>query len=183
MKSQRVMTLQFRNINSLTSSAGGVIQGQLGTDPSVTTAAPFGAVTLFTEWTNVAALFAQVKCVQFEVRIFPTGTDEVKGDVQPMLAVGSSLGDASAPSSYQAVLDNGDSQIYPIYLDTTARGRYHSLRHKGNLQWATTGNPNPSTSIYAGCPGSLGFFGNGFPASTNVATLHICGTYKLRMRV
>jgi len=180
---RQTLMMQFANTLGVTSNGSGIIAGVLQCDPSITYAAPFSAIAAFSEWTDIVPLFAQVKCVQLEIIIYPTTTDEVKGDILPPLALGGSLAVGSTPASYAVVIDNTDSQEYPILLDTTGRGRYHAIRHSRNLQFAAVSSPTPSTSIYAGCPGGIAIYGGAFPANTQIASVTIRGTYLLRCRV
>jgi hypothetical protein len=129
-------------------------------------------------WLN---LFSQVKCVQLDMTLVPSTTDEVKGDQDAVLAIAGQLSSTTAPTAYGDVANNSDSQAYPILLDTRGMGRYHAIRHTRDLQWANSASPVPTPSIYAGCPGGIGFYGSGFPVSTTIGSIRICGTYRVRM--
>ena len=180
--SQAVM-LTFRQQQALTSNSSGVIAVFISCDPSAATVAPLVVSSaLFNDWSSVFQLFKQVKCVQFDLRIEPTASNETKGDFVPNLAISGSLTTSSTPSTYQSVVDNQDSQIYPILKDQSGKGRYHAIRHTRQLEWASTASPAPSTSIYAGCPGGIGIYGDTFPVSSTIASLLITGTYLLRVR-
>jgi len=174
--------VQLTNTSALLSNGSGVVAGTLVCDPSVTLTAPFSSQAIFSEWSAFANLFTQVKCVQFNVTIYPGTTDEVKGDLAAVLAFASNISATATPSSYSSVADNGDSQTYPLLLDTSARGRYIALRHRRNLGFTNTAQPVPTSNLYAGCPGGIGFYGSGFPVSTGVGSLHYSGTYIFSMR-
>jgi hypothetical protein len=175
-------TIQLRNQVNATSNGSGILAGFLPCDPSATLSATFQSVTQFTEWSSLTALFSQIRCLQYCARFYPATTDEVKGDILPVLAISGNLQLATAPGSYNITADNTDSQIYPFLLDTSGKGRYHSFNHdRKRLEYSSTGTPSSST-IYSGCPGAIQVYASGLPINTVSLTIHIVGTYQLMSR-
>jgi hypothetical protein len=177
---QRLM-LQFRNIITVTSSAGGIVDGTIPCNPAAILAAPFPAAALFPEWTDVSPLFAQVKCVQLECT-YRSCYVETKGDTLMNLGISGNLQSNGNPGSYTVVIDNGDSQTWTPTLDTACRGAYHAIRHLPSLQWAAIASPFPSGNNYIGCPGGIGCYGSGYPVSTQLFNIHVVGTYLFQSR-
>lgn len=178
----QIWTLTINGFTALTTSGAGTISGFLPCDPSVTLSAPFSSGVMFPEWTSIATLFGRVRLVQMELRLTPTENDEVKGDVNNPLAYSPVQATASAPSSYQAVMDNACSVLWNYYSDTSGRTRYTAIRGIGNV-FASTSNPAPSTSINAGCPGGFGFYLTPSPVSTQICLIAIKATYQFQDRV
>jgi hypothetical protein len=164
------------------SNGSGVFQAVIPCDPSVTLSSAWGSVPLFGEYTDWLALFGNIKCVQLEVKMLPQSIDEVKGDTPGVLCIASNLNTNTLPTSAQSLADNTDSQFWNFINDSTGIGRYHAMRHKKSLEWATTGVPVPSSNSYIGCPGAIGFYANGLPVSTGIISVHVVGTYLLMNR-
>jgi len=179
--SQSIM-IQLRNGFAGISNGAGVFGAVIPCDPSLTLSSAFGSVALFPEWTDWLALFGNVKCVQLEVKILPQSIDEVKGDTPGVLNMASNLQTTTTPTTAQSVADNSDSQIWNMLSDSTGTGRYHALRHKRSLIFASTSSPVPSSNTYGGCPGGIAFYANGLPINTGVIYVHVVGTYVLMNR-
>jgi hypothetical protein len=177
----QVVTVQLCGTAALLSNGSGVIAGVIPCDPTTTLSAPFTSGVMFPQFSSWNLLFSQVKCVQLDVVIVPATVDEVKGDVDAVLAIAGQLSNTTTPSSYADLNNNSDSQTYPVLLDTRGLGRYHSIRHTQDLLWASSVSPVPTPSLYAGCPGGIGLYGSGFPLSSSIGSLRITGTYRLRM--
>jgi hypothetical protein len=178
----RVVKMQFRNFITITSNGSGIVNGILPCSPLATLAAPFPVSAMFPEYAAYSALYANVKCVQFEATFYAATSDEVKGDTSIGMAISSNLQTATAPGSYSVIADNGDSQLWPSLLDTTASGRYHAFKHGRGLLWAASGTPVPDSNAYAGCPGGIGVYGSGYANSTLIATVTVVGTYLFKSR-
>jgi len=167
------------------SNGSGVLAGAIPFDPSATLSSTFGSGALFNEWTNNSNMWQNVKVLQFEAEFVRVQTDDTKGDVpEPLIIASSTSPSLVVPSTFQQVIDNGDSQIWPVIQDYSGKGRYHATRLRG-LTWALTSTPNPgsSTGIGAGCPGSIIVFGNGYPINSQICSIKYSGTYLLRTRV
>jgi len=185
VSTNKSFTMQFRNVVPVITSAGGVINSYISFDPSVVTQVAFGSGTQFTEWTSASSLFNTVRVKQFEIQICRTYLDETKGDdYQPLVYASVRTGVLSNPGSYQAVIDNGDSQMYNILADSSGKNHYAAVKMR-QVAWATVTTPNPgsSTGIIAGCPGGFVFYGTGYPASTQLGFMKIVGTYQFKTRV
>jgi len=117
-----------------------------------------------------------------ELRLTPCGVDETKGDVINPLAYSPVQATASAPSSYQAVMDNAGSSLWNVLSDTSGKTRYTAIRGRGNI-YASTSTPAPSTSINAGCPGGFGFYFTPTPVSTQLCLIAIKAIYEFQDRV
>jgi hypothetical protein len=166
---------------NVTSNGSGLIAGFIPCDPSSTLSSTFQTVAMFTEWSSLAALFSQIRCVQLEVTFVPLSLDEVKGDTTYSISISSNLQVATTPGSYGVVDDNCDSQLYPFATDTSGRGRYHALRHSPKLGFSSIGTPASST-IYSGCPGAIQIFASPLANSTIYLSCQIVGTYDLMSR-
>jgi hypothetical protein len=139
---------------------------------------------MFPEWTNWAALYGTVKVKQFQVNFVRSYLDEVKGDSFFPIAIATTYSAGLiTPASINVVIDNGDSQLWPVFTDHSGGGRMHSFKFPG-LAWATTSTPNPgsSTGAQIGCPGGVLVYAASLPTSITVATIQIIGTYLLRLR-
>jgi len=174
--------VQMRNLVSMTTDGSGVLAGVVPCNPNATLSSAFGSVAIFSEWTNWAALFASVKCVQLEV-ICKSKYVETKGDVPGVVVIGGNIQQGgSFPSTYATAADNTDSQTWNITNDTSGRGVYHAIRHLKKLMPAATNDPDPTGDAYIGCPGGIAFYGNALPITTSMMTVHIVGTYVVYSR-
>jgi hypothetical protein len=176
----------MRASSILGTDGSGNIKVNIPFDPSATLNATYlsGAV-MFPEWTDVAALYAEVKIRQFQVLITPALNGDAKGYNTSPLAIGTNLSAIYvAPTTYNGVLDNGDSQLYPILFDNSGKSRYHAVRFNPGT-WALTGSPNPgsSTGISAGCPGYFTLLMLAGPAGVEVGYIKIVAEYIVRSRV
>jgi len=178
------MRIQFRNLVNLRSDGSGVINSFLSSDPSSTLQTAFGGSAQFPEWSQASALWGNVKIIQLEARLSRIYMDETKGDVINPVTFAGVTGVVGNPGGYTAVIDNGDSQQWSWITDFTGAGRYHAVRFSG-LAWASILTPNPggSNGMGVGCPGGIIFYANGQPASTQIATVQIIGTYLMRSRI
>lgn len=177
----QALMIQVGGVTALSSSAGGIIAGVLPCDPTATLAAPFSVGVMFPQYSNWSLNFSRVRCVQLDINLVPVQANETKGDIDAVLAIAGNIQNTTAPSSYADLINNSDSQIYPILLDDRGLGRYHAIRHTKALLWASSVSPVPTPSLYAGCPGGIAFYGAGFPASTQFGTIRITGTYMVSM--
>jgi hypothetical protein len=178
---RQVIMIQVSNSSALASNASGVIAGVIPCDPTATLSAPFTAAAMFPQFADWNLVLGQVRCVQLDVTVTPAQANETKGDINASLAIAGNVQNTTTPSSYADVMNNSDSQIYPILLDDRGLGRYHAIRHGKELGYASSVSPVPTPSLYQGCPGGIGFYGSGFPVSTTIGALRITGTYQMRM--
>jgi len=87
---------------------------------------------------------------------------------------------ASAPTTWNQVVDNADSVVYPFINDHSGRVFRHSLKGT-DLNWAVVTTPNPGS--YAGCPGSIQYYGNGLPTAEPLLLYTMIGVYSFRSRI
>ncbi len=175
------LRIQLRNVAVLSSDSSGNVATYIACDPSSTFQSALGGGTQFDEWSTWTSLFSHVKAVQLEV-ILKSSTTETKGDITNTLALSGNLQVVAAPTTYQGVMDNVDSQIYPVMFDTANRGCYHAIRHRKTLEWASTNQPVPSAQSYIGCPGGIQIFGSGFQNSVALCNVQVNGTYIVSIR-
>jgi len=182
MPATNTFLIQFRNLITITANGSGVVSGMIPCDPSATLAAPFASGAMFTEWTNVASLFSQIKCLQLECTFYPSSQDEVKGDTSIGMAIATNITSISNfATSYVATMDNAMSQSWPFIMDQSGIGRYHALKHKKSLAWGGTATPASSAAIYAGCVGGIGIYCS-TAISLQCATVMVVGTYLVSQR-
>jgi hypothetical protein len=181
----RVVKVQLGGFCGVSANGSGVLAAAIPFDPSATLSSALGGGAAFSEWTNYSNLYQNVKVLQFEVELVRLIIDDAKGDTPGSVLIASSTSPTLVvPSSYAQVADNGDAQMWPVTQDYSGRGRYHACKFT-TLTWALTSTPNPgsSTGIGAGCPGSIIFYGVGFPNNAGLAHMKYRGTYLLRTRV
>jgi hypothetical protein len=166
---------KFRLTNSanLTSTGGGVLQGYENADPS----GGSGSTWTATEWSALITLFSEVKMDIFQLWFSP-----VAGLTQGApLIISSVLSSVTAnPTSVNQVLDNADAEAYQFCVDKSKHPYKHTLKGT-NLGWAVVTTPNPGS--YAGCPGAIQYYGDGYSTGTTVAKLYIMGVYSFRSRI
>jgi len=167
---------EFRIVSagiSLTASAGGVLASYQTADPSG------GGTWTATEWASLVTLFSEVKMKRFTchfVRALNTGIAAGQG-----IAVSGVLSTvAAAPTTYSQVYDNADANVYNLLNDTSLHGYKHTIKGT-DLTWAIVTTPNPGS--YAGCPGSIQWYGNGITINSTVGQVHISGHYLFRSRI
>jgi hypothetical protein len=163
----------------LTKSAG-VINSFLAADPS---ASGWNSP----EWSSLSSLFSEFKLVSLSARI--TANYNVKTTTTNTFGLGvcSNLGTATNPGSYAAIADNADAIMYS-YTDTgrhrdNASGYTHTM-HATQINWSEVATP--TTTPYAGAPGSIQFYSDNGVASggdTAVFQVLIRGIYDFRIRV
>lgn len=179
----RNFRIRLSNILSCTSNASGVINTLLNADPSSTTSSFFGTITQFPEWATWAGLFGEVRLLQFEVRLTPVYIDDTKGDSAFSIAIGGDLTpNVQVPGSYSNVTDDSDSQVWMPSRDYSGRAKYHSIRPGNNLPFAATTTPGGGTTVAAGCPGGIQFYGSGLPTSATMFDVTVTGYYQLRSK-
>jgi len=181
----RVTKFQFRGFTQVMTDGSGKINTFIPCDPSQSLDATYlSGQPIFAEWTDLKALFTEVKFIQLDIRIASSYTyDGKQASVDPLVisSIVSSL--TGRPGGYQTVYDNGDAQMFPYALSNSASSKFHALRFRPSA-WAsvTTPNPGSSTGISAGCPGCIFLYAEGGPASVNVMHIAITGTYMFRNR-
>jgi len=157
-------TFRISSVAVQSSNGSGVIAGYIYNDPT----GSFGA---YAEHTNyLANLFTEMRVVRSRftlTSLLPFTINEAKETTNGSLAVGIFNRTSSGLptlSSWDQVLDNQPSFMWPVCSDTTGRGRIlTSTWTHVNFQLVTTSSPD-----YAGCPGGLMFYGSGMPVSSSI---------------
>jgi hypothetical protein len=163
------------------SDGSGVVAGLIYANPLKT----YGAVP-FGEYSALNSLFAGVRLKRFECQFSPANTlSETKTlGFQGLAIAVFPQADPSVPSSYDSVIDNADSRMWSIQVDTSPLGYTHKWRPYPKPIFAGTDNPiltaSGSGGANIGCPGGIGFYGTAFPASVQVMTVRITGWYQFR---
>lgn len=164
---------------NLASSVGGVIAGFQSADPSG------GGTWTASEWAALTSLFSEVQMSKFTVEFWPVrlastllAGSAASGNGLVISGVLSTV--TVAPAAWNAVNDNADAKIYSFANDTTHQPFSHTIVGT-DLSWAIVTTPNPGS--FAGCPGSIQYFGNGFIPSTALLLYQPVGYYKFRSRI
>jgi len=162
------------------SNGSGIISGFQSADPS----GGSGSTWTANEWTTVTALYSQVKLLEFSVTFTPVSPEDTKnitssgGNACYVSGVLSSV--AAAPTTRAQVWDNADAKIFCPLSMTTGRGMKHTIR-PGGVKWAVVTSPNPGS--FAGCPGSIQYYGDGFVVSSPIFAVSMEGIYAFRSRI
>jgi len=124
--------------------------------------------------------FSEFKMVEFGVQIVNTRLDNSTTQEFQALAIGGNLGTAAAPGSYATIVDNADSKLFAWWNCSTPYGITHTIKVTG-LNWSVV--TAPTTTPYAGAPGSIGIYSTGNASPANVMNVLVWGVYKFRSRV
>lgn len=162
----------------ITTDGSGVAKGFASADPS----GGSGSTWTATEWSPITNLFSEVRLVWFRVHISFAPSIPTTESVAPVFAISSVLNSvASAPTSINTVMDNADSKLWQTIQQTRLVAPFFTLRPRQLLNFAVTTTPNPGS--YAGCPGSIQWYGAGHVASTTIARVICEGVYEFRSRI
>jgi len=165
---------------AMTSNGSGVVQSFLSADPS----GGSGSTWTATEWTALTSLFTEVRLRAVRMHICWSAPFDTNAwqSLTTLLAITPSLVSISSnPASIAAVWDNPESKLFNVNLLRSGSGiSIIELRPRTLLNFATTAVPNPGS--YAGCPGSIAWYGLGFPISANIGSYVIEGFYEFRNR-
>jgi len=164
----------------ITSNGSGILAGFQSADPS----GGSGSTWTANEWTTITALFSQVKLIEFSINFSPVSPEDTKnittsgGNACYISGVLSSV--AAAPTTRAQVWDNADAKIICPLSMTTGRAYKHTIR-PGGVKWAVVTSPNPGS--FAGCPGSIQYYGDGFVVSSPIFAVSMEGVYAFRSRI
>jgi len=165
----------------LGSNGSGIIAGFQNADPS----GGSGSTWTASEWTALTSLYSEVRLVSFEIWFTPVSPEDNKlpsasaGNVLYISGVLSSI--AAAPTTRAQVLDNADAKLWTPLSYTLGRPFIHRIRPRRPLNWATVTTPSPGS--YAGCPGAIQWYGDGYPISINLIAISMIGVYEFRSRI
>lgn len=164
----------------ISSNGSGLLAGYQNADPSGGT----GSTWTSTEWTAITSLYSQVRMIEFSVYFTPVSPEDTKvitssgGNASYVSGVLSSV--SAAPTTRSQVWDNADAKIFCPLSMTTGKAFKHTIRPR-SLNWAVVTTPNPGS--YAGCPGAIQYYGDGFPGSTPIFAVSMEGIYEFRSRI
>jgi hypothetical protein len=164
----------------LGSNGSGVIAGYQNADPS----GGSGATWTASEWSALTSLYSEVRLRKFSIWFTPVSPEDSKlpsasaGNILYISGVLSSI--AAAPTTRAQVLDNADAKIWTPLSYTLGRPFVHTIR-PSRPQWASVNTPSPGS--YAGCPGAIQWYGDGYPASINLIAISMIGYYEFRSRI
>jgi hypothetical protein len=170
----RQQTMVLRGFSTIASTAGSIINSFIPMDPS-------GAGFNFAEWTNIAALYSEIKIRSFKIQLHPyylNNSPTATTDVAP-IAVGTNISTSIAPGSEGAVLQLAGAHYLSPQL-TNPSGCWHVYRNRGRIGWSTT--TSVSTTPYAGAPGCIQIYCAQMPTSSNVMKILVVGEYDVRAR-
>lgn len=157
-------------VGGMVSNGSGVVTQFIPMDPTSTG-------LNFNEWPDYAALYSQFRIIAARVTFMPVLGTFTSGDA---LIVGSSFSSFSAPTSYSAVAENADSVLYNLARDTSSRGIKHTLRLPRKVGFSNVGTPVPGD--WAGAPGAIQMYAEGFDATVTVGSLLIECIYEFKSR-
>jgi len=160
-----------------------VIAGFQSCDPSG------GGTWTASEWASLITLFSEVKFKKFSMHFWPVNLSSTTILNTPTLGNGLAISGvlssvAAAPTTFNQVVDNADAVVYKFLNDYSDKVFVHTIKGT-DISWAIVTTPNPGS--YAGCPGSIQYFGNGFPTNAGAGMALILytmvGFYKFRSRI
>lgn len=171
MSPNQVYRFKLQGFSTITSNGSGIIAVSVPMDPS---SAGFN----FSEWTDLAALFDEVKLQGFRVQIVAFSNSTPSLIFSPMV-IGTNLVSSSAPATEGAVATLTDASYHPSTM-TNSSGFYHSFSNHGIIGWSSTASVTDQP--YAGCPGSMLMYVNNFSVSTLAFKVLVQGFYEFRAR-
>jgi hypothetical protein len=115
-------------------------------------------------------LFTEVKLIEFRLHVcWANSALPINGYAAFTPSLAST---ASPPGTGGAVWDNAEAKLVnPQFIKSSNGMNVFTVKPRTGLEFASTTTPNPGS--YAGIPGSIGYYGAGFPASASVATIFL----------
>jgi len=165
-----VYMFKLQGFSTITTSSG-TIAVSISFDPSSTG-------YNFSEWTNLAALFDEVKLHSFSVQVCSYFNQTASQLGTPIL-IGTNLVSSSSPGTEGAVATLTDA-LYHSPNMTNASGFTHTFMNKGIIGWSTTSSL--TVTPYAGCPGSFQLFSSGGTTTFTEFKVLVRGVYAFRAR-
>ncbi len=154
------------------SFTSGEAKGHFACDPS-------SSGVNFPEYSSLASLFAEVKLVEFGIdicRTFTGGESKI-----PAILFAANQGTAVTPSAYADLADNSQTMWF-MYANNYPTGSKFVMKANG-LNWSQV--TTPTVEPYAGCPGSIQFYGvySGGGTVSNAIHVKVWGIYDFTIRV
>jgi hypothetical protein len=168
-----IYKFRLTNSQNVTTTGGGIVTGYQNADPS----GGAGSTWTASEWSSLTSLFSEVRFTKFVLH-FGRVAGLTQGNPVYISGVLSTVG--ANPSSTNQVWDNADAQILQLASETAQRPVKHSIV-QSDVAFAIVTTPNPGS--YAGCPGAIQYYGDGFATSTVVIKLAIEGYFEFRSRI
>jgi len=165
--------ITLKGFSSVNASGGGVIAVAIPADPS---AAGYN----FSEWSNLAAIFSEVRILKFEVQVVPIIDNAVALTAGTPIIVGFNSTLSSAPGTEGVVATLIDSVYWSAGADRSTAGSRYNVSYDSRLDFSLTSTVTDTP--YAGCPGSFQFYGSGYPNGSLVYKVLVLGTYQFRGR-
>jgi len=157
-------------------SGSGVINGVVPSDPTI-----INNGTNHPEYPAWSSLYGEIVVHSLVVRFFPRFAESksVSTDGTPM-GIAGSTNVSSAPASLDVVLDNASSRSWNFLNDASSGGFRYTLMYPW-LNFLASGSPGGTTG--SGTPGGIGFYGEGYAASTFGVHIQYSAVYKMRNRI
>lgn len=166
------------SIGQVSANGSGIVAGFATADPSGNSGSSWTA----DEWSACSSIFATVRCVRFEVW-FAFAITTVTAQGNPWLAVGSQVSTLTVnPTVASQALGCSDSEVHAPHLYSSVNvSKHHYKLDTRVLEFASVNTPNPGT--YAGCPGTIVWYGAGYGASTVALSQFNVGFYEFMGRL
>jgi hypothetical protein len=163
------------DVNSMSATSGLLAQTE-SVDPSGGSPSTWTAL----EWSEITALFQFVRAVQFKIHFSWASTAPAINEGSYMV-IASTLNDSATPVSAISVVNVPNSIMLNPH-NTSGSGRHTQTLDLpiSNIEFADVGTPNPGG--YAGCPGTIIWYGGGFAGSDVVGYFFREGIYEFRAR-
>jgi len=165
--------ITLKGFSTVTSSASGVFAFSVPADPS-------SAGYNFSEWSDLAALFGEVRILAFEIQMCTYRNLATAVTAATPVIVGFNSNGSAAPTTEGQVATLVESRYWAAYSDATTAGSRFSVRYDSRLDFSLTSSVTDTP--YAGCPGSFQAYGTGFPNSSSDAKVLVLGLYQFRAR-
>lgn len=172
MSPSTVYTFMLKGFSTVTSSGSGVVNSFLQFDPS-------SSGYNFAEWSDLAALFSEVRLDRVSLQVVTNTWSQAISPVEFVtFAAAIDPSAQGAPGSLGTVISLADGKFVNGQM-SSAHGCTYRYSFSGN-SWSPTSSV--VVTPYAGCPGSFKLYGTGFPNTTQVAVVLAMFVYSFRCR-
>jgi len=165
--------ISLKGFSTVSVSGSGVFAFAVPADPS-------SAGYNFSEWSDLSALFGEVRILAFEIQLVTYRDLATAVTAATPVVIGFNSSSSSTPGSEGAVATLVESRYWTAYSDASTAGSRFSIRYDPRLDFSLTSSVTDTP--YAGCPGSFQAYGSGFPNSAAVAKCLVMGLYQFRAR-
>jgi len=172
MSPSLVYTFMLKGFSTVTSNGSGVVNSFLQFDPS-------SSGYNFSEWSDLAALFSEVRLDRVQLQVVTSSWSQATSPVETVvLAAAIDPTAQGSPGSLGAVITLADGMFINGQM-SSPHGCTYNYHFTGN-SWSPTSSV--VVTPYAGCPGSFKLYGTGFPNTTQVAFVMVRFVYSFRCR-